>query len=149
MPFEQLESEVSNRMNEAPQIRMQAQQANGASELRARSVRGNATESTDVENDVGLSYAQMSELDENNVVVGLSASQQQQLLSFLRAGEHERGKECAITFEPIELNERIVKLPCRCGALFKHRAIEHWLSRSKRCPVCREDLSELHQPAHA
>lgn len=93
------------------------------------------------ETDHGMTYNELLELDENNVRVGLSKSDRRKLKRRKARGS-EAGPECPITREAIKEGERVVELPCNCsGAIFKEDAIMKWLDQSKRCPVCRKDLS--------
>jgi len=53
--------------------------------------------------------------------------------------------QCSITLEPFEENEEICRIKY-CSHCFKKDAIYDWFHRNVRCPVCRYDIREYHNP---
>ena len=47
-------------------------------------------------------------------------------------------KECAICFEDINIDEKIIKLPCK--HYYHKLCLLPWIDISKTCPICRTDI---------
>lgn len=54
------------------------------------------------------------------------------------AADVEQKEECAICKDQFELNENVLRLPCR--HLYHKQCISPWLDAHNSCPVCRFEL---------
>ena len=63
-------------------------------------------------------------------------------LSVRSATEHDSGSECSVCLEGMRAGQEVVQLPCAHS--FHRPCVVRWLARSRRCPYCRDDVSQHH-----
>jgi E3 ubiquitin-protein ligase RLIM len=93
-----------------------------------------------------LSYEQLLQLDERNVVVGMSDAQINRLTlqQVVTADFMKNYTSCPICLEEYTEGEIVRRLPCFCP--FHLECIDTHLASSKLCPTCRINIAESEEP---
>ncbi len=58
--------------------------------------------------------------------------------------ENPLNTECPIRIEPFQPDSEVVQIN-RCGHIFYHDELNHWLQSDTRCPICRTQLRQRQQ----
>ncbi|CDF36689.1 unnamed protein product [Chondrus crispus] len=86
---------------------------------------------------LGLTYEELIELEERNVMCGLSKAELVGLGHF-EAGKEHMNQTCHICLEGVEYAAVLVQL--KCSHAYHKECIHKWLSRKRSCPTCRSEL---------
>jgi hypothetical protein len=90
--------------------------------------------------EVGDDYEQLLELDKNNVVVKVSEEVLTELPTFPYKATMASQDPCRICLEEYEEGDMLRGLSCFHN--FHQACIDQWLNVSKKCPVCKHDVSQ-------
>ena len=82
-----------------------------------------------VENNIGNTYEELSQLDNNNQTDGCNILENSEKVNI------ENEEDCVICYDKFKEMNKL-----KCGHLFCYECLDEWLKDNKKCPICLMEL---------